>query len=95
MTRASEDELRFDPVRVGACYFLAFGVIVALAFPTVVAGVEGFILGVTGLGVLSRRRWGYVLASVFSVLFLFALGAGTVIGYAMLRSLRRNRDVFR
>jgi|GEM_PF-6719047 len=41
-----------------------------------------------------RKRAGYYFCAVFSCFILFAPPFGTVLGWNMLRALRRNRDEF-
>jgi hypothetical protein len=43
----------------------------------------------------SGKRIGYYFCAVFSGIILFAPPIGTVLGWNMLRALRRNRDEFR
>jgi uncharacterized membrane protein YfcA len=45
---------------------------------------------ITGVGVLTRRKWGYYLFKIFLYVLLLAFPIGTLIGYKSLKYIKRN-----
>ena|SRR6266545_172510 len=105
MRKLNQRVLQFDTVRIGSIFYACYGVVlIACAFtgvsingaqlePLHAIGPALVVLGAAGT--LRKRRWGYWMSYVFSVLMLPGMPFGTVLGYAMIRGLRRNRHVFR
>lgn len=50
----------------------------------------------TGIGILSRKKWGYYLLKSFIYFLLLSVPVGTVISFLSLRYMKRNRvkDLF-
>jgi hypothetical protein len=98
-------ERSFDTVRITAwIYAVLFGLFAPITAFDVLKGLRTdvfFVLwaGWTACAVAAasaayRKRVGYYFCAVFSVFILFAPPIGTLLGWNMLRALRRNRDRF-
>jgi hypothetical protein len=53
------------------------------------SGVAGWYL-ITGIGILSQKRWGYYLFKFFLYILLLGFPIGTLISYKSLSYIRRN-----
>jgi hypothetical protein len=53
------------------------------------SAVAGWYL-ITGIGILSQKRWGYYLFKVFLYVLLLAFPIGTLIAYKSLSYIKRN-----
>jgi len=45
---------------------------------------------ITGIGILTRKKWGYYLLKIFLYVLLIAFPIGTLIGYKSLKYMKRN-----
>ncbi|MGC4091756.1 MAG: hypothetical protein QM756_28500 [Polyangiaceae bacterium] len=104
-TRLSAVERRFDTVGVTAwayaVYFLTLCPAYALSREEAVAldqkvGLAIFCVGcaTAAWSATRRRRVGYYFCLLFSLYMLLGFPTGTVLGWNMLRALRRNRTQF-
>ncbi len=104
-THVPRRELQFDTIRITAwtyaVYFVIYVPIFALsaspALPTAVIVLRcmlALLFALAALSTLQRRRLGYYFCIAVSALMLFAPPIGTVLGWNMLRSLRRHREQF-
>jgi len=95
----------FDTVRItGWVYAVYWWVFVSIRFwdphevepiPVRIVGILlCFCAGGSCLAVIRRKRLGYQSCRLFSLCILLAVPTGTILGWNMLRALRRNRSLF-
>jgi len=102
---ADPEARRFDAVRLGLYFYVFFGIALAIAaFRGVrigneetgpAAAIGPSIMSAGAILALRKRRSGYYVTLIFSIFLLLGVPIGTILGWTMIRGLRRVQHVFR